>query len=172
MENNAPSKLTSPIWDSTSTGPRLWIFFYIISFFYTLPSMSHKLLLHPTQSLSRANSPYNFSTAKLPLLIMTQAGQLLHITDTFNLTLKAHVHLQNWIQDAVTKTGTLLFVGAQMMPVNLCKGQTEKDRERETTLETKINNIWTNYITVHCGWPPHVIQNTAPTWTDTVDSQC
>jgi hypothetical protein len=44
-----------------------------------------------------------------------------------------------------TKTGTLLFVGAQTMPVKVCMEQTEKNRERETTLETKINNIWTNY---------------------------
>jgi hypothetical protein len=27
-------------------------------------------------------------------------------------------------------------------------------------------------MTLHCGRPHHMIQNTAPTWTDTVDSQC
>jgi len=31
-ENNAPSELTSSVWDSTSTGTRLWIFLYIILF--------------------------------------------------------------------------------------------------------------------------------------------
>ena len=51
--------------------PSLRIFFYIIFFFFfffTPPSTSRKLLLHPTQSLSRTNSPYNFSTAKLPFV--------------------------------------------------------------------------------------------------------
>jgi len=52
-----------------------------------------------------------------------------------------------------TKTGTLLFVGAQMMPLKVDKGQKEKDRERETTLETKINNILTNYIQYIVGDP-------------------
>ena len=39
-----------------------------------------------------------------------------------------------------TKTGTHLFVGAQMV-VRVCKGQWERERKRENTLETKINNI-------------------------------
>ena len=44
------------------------------------------------------------------------------------------------------------FVRAQM-PVKVCKGQREKDREWETTLETKINNIQTNYIQYTVGDP-------------------
>ena len=69
-----------------------------------------------------------------------------------------------------TKTGTLLFVGAQM-PVKVYKEQREKNRQ--TTLENKINkNIWAKLYTVQCGWPHHMIQNTASTWTDTVDNQC
>jgi hypothetical protein len=56
-----------------------------------------------------------------------------------------------------TKTGTHLFVGAQMV-VRVCKGQRERERERdrkrETTLETKINNnIRTNYIQYAVGYP-------------------
>jgi hypothetical protein len=52
-----------------------------------------------------------------------------------------------------TKTGTHLFVGAQA-PVKVCKGQRDKDRDRETTLETKINNnIRTNYIQYTVGNP-------------------
>ena len=50
-----------------------------------------------------------------------------------------------------TKTGTHLFVGAQMV-VRVCKGQ--RARERETALETKINNnIQTNYIQYTVGGP-------------------
>jgi len=37
------------------------------------------------------------------LLIMTQAGKLLHITDTFITTVKAHVHLQNWMKDVIQR---------------------------------------------------------------------
>ena len=45
-----------------------------------------------------------------------------------------------------------MFVGAQM-PVKVCMGQREKDRERETTLESKINNIRTNYVQYTVGDP-------------------
>ena len=46
-----------------------------------------------------------------------------------------------------------LFMGAQMV-VKVCEGQREKDRDRQTTLGTKINNtIQTNYTQYIVGDP-------------------
>jgi hypothetical protein len=115
--------------------------------------MSHKLLLHPTQSLSRANSPYNFSTAKLPFVIHDSSTTVTshYIYIVYNS--KSPCTLTEFNERCNTKTRTLLFVDAQMIPVKVCKGQREKDRERETTFETKINNIWTSYIQYIVGDP-------------------
>ena len=153
MENNTPSKLTFPVWDFTSTGPRLWNFFYIIFFFFSPPSMSHKMLLHPSHSLSRANYPYNFSTAKLPFVNHDSSRTVTSHYWYIHHNSKSPCALTELNERCNTKTGTLLFVGAQMMHVKMCKGQTEKERETKTTLETKINNIWTNYIQYIVGDP-------------------
>lgn len=80
------------------------------------------------------------------LLIMTQTGQLLHITDTFNMTVKAHVHLQNWMKDAMQRLEHFcLWVHRWCLWKCVWN--------RQTTLETKINNIWTNYIQYIVGDP-------------------
>ena len=136
MENNAPSQFASPVSDSTSTGTRLWIF-YIIFFSFTLSSMSHKLLLHSSQSLSRANSPYNFSTAKLPFVNHDSSRKVASHYRYIQHNSKSPSTITELNERCNTKTGTHLFV-------RVCKGQ--RERERETTLETKINNIQTNYI--------------------------
>ena len=66
-----------------------------------------------------------------------------------------------------------LFMGAQMV-VKVCEGQREKDRDRQTTLGTKItqfgqithSTLWVTpaYDTKYCCYMDRQ--------TDTVDSQC
>jgi len=110
---------------------------------YTLfssPSMSHKLLLHPSQSLSRANSPYNFGTVKLPFVNHDSSRTVSSHYCYIQHNSKSPSTLTELNESCNTKTGTHLFVGAQMA-VKVCKGQREKDRERETNLETKITTF-------------------------------
>jgi predicted transcriptional regulator len=114
--------------------------------------MSHKLLLHPSQSLSRANSPYNFSTVKLPFVNHDSSRAVASHYCYIQHNSESSSTLTELNERCNTKTGTHLLVGAQM-PVKVCKGQREKDRERETTLETKINNIWANYLQYTVGDP-------------------
>jgi len=125
MENNAPSKLTYPVADSTSMGTRLWIFFYIILFSFTLFYMSHKLLLHPSQPLSRANSPYNFSTAKLPFVNHESSRTVASYYCYIQHNSESLSTLTELNERCNTKTGTHLFVGAHMV-VRVYKGQAEK----------------------------------------------
>ena len=78
------------------------------------------------------------------LLTMTQAGQLLHITVTFNITVKAQVHLQNWMKDTTQTLEHICLWEHRWLWE--CVRDRERERKRENTLETKINNIRTNYI--------------------------
>ena len=95
----------------------------------------------------------NFSTAKLPFVNLDSSRTVTSHYWYIQHKSKSPCTLTGLNESCNTKTGTLLFVVAQMMPVEVCKGQREKFRERETTLETKINNIWTNYIQYIVGDP-------------------
>ena len=92
--------------------------------------MSHKLVLHPSQSQSRANSPYKFSTANLPFVNHDSSRTVASHYRYFQHNSKSPSTLTELNDRCNTKTGTHLFVGAQMV-VSVCKGRREKDRERE-----------------------------------------
>jgi len=65
------------------------------------------------------------------LLIMTQAGQLLHITGTFIITVKAHVHLQNWMKDVIQRLEHFcLWVHRWCMWKCVRDRQRKKERQR------------------------------------------
>jgi len=164
MENNAPFQLTSPVSDSTSTGTNCGS----SSTLFSCPSprllchsscysIHHSHCLGPT--LLTISAMWSFL-----LLTMTQAGQFLHITATFNTIVTPQIHLQNWMKDATQRLEHICVWDHRWLWE--CVRDRGRDRERETTLETEINkNIQTNYIQ-YTGRPLYMIQNPTPTWSD------
>ena len=69
-----------------------------------------------------------------------------------NITVKAQVHLQNWMKDATQRLKHICLWEHRWLWEWV--RDRERERERETTLETIINNnICTNYIQYSVGDP-------------------